>query len=806
MRTHVLLSIVLVLALITSNLLAPIPTYAGTDLPMASHSDETPALDSPLDLAHQHLVEVMDQYHQAFDVYTDVGAAGNHFVHRAMTGSDVTIDDTYTGAVHTGASAIRNTFTALGSNWGGWFFQNGVLLDEDTQPRDNFGDYPDAGFDLSGATHLTFWARGQAGGERVEFFAFGLGRNGAIPFKPYPDSSPKVTICGLLVSPCYVTLTTSWQRYTINLTGRDLHYVIGGFGWVTNAPMNSNQSITFYLDDIQYDKPRPDDLRLLVSYQTIPSGLDFDLQQRNVAYVYDNAMALNAFLAAGDGDRARMLADALVYAQDHDRWYTDGRLRDGYQGGDLISPPGWTPHGRVGTARMCGWWQAPDHWVENAECVGSHMGNLAWAMIALLNYYEQYGGSQYLTTALELGEWIEANTVDLRGAGGYTGGYSGWEPIPQKEMWKSTEHNLDLFVAFSRLHELTGHEVWQTRAHHARAFVEAMWQPGAPGHFWTGTLDDGITVNPQAIPLDAQSWSVLALGVDEQTSQAIAYAGAHHQATWGSYDGFDFNEDRDMPWPEGTGQMVVAYRLLGDDANAHYFLEELREIQATANNGNGKGVVAAPADGLTTGFGWAYFNRLHVGATAWFIAAEHAYNPYFANIVEVTMSLAAGWNLVTMPARPYPSLTAESLLQAIAAQGGTCTEIDQWRNGGWDAHIGGLPFGNFPIEMGKGYFLRCNGSLAFRLRGFELTSGVPLVLQPGWSLVGIPYPPYGYTAQSLLLAIAAQGGACGELDNWVSGGWSAYILGLPFGNITIAPDKGYFPRCSQASLFVPGAP
>ena len=355
-------------------------------------------------------------------------------------------------------------------------------------------------------------------------------------------------------------------------------------------------------------------------------------------------------------------------------------------------------------------------------------------------------------------------------------------------------------------HEITGQAIWQSRSQHARAFVDSMWQPGAPGHFWTGTLDDGITVNPQAIPLDAQSWSLLALGVDSRTSQAIAYAGAHHQATWGSYDGFDFNEDRDMPWPEGTGQMVVAYRTLGEDANAQQFLEELREVQTTANNGNGKGIVAAPANGLTTGFGWFYFNRLHVGATAWFVAAERAYNPFFAYTVEATMLLTPGWSLITLPVRPRLPLTAQSFLDAITVQGGNCTEIDRWLNGGWDAHINGLPFGNFPIELGKSYFLRCNVPLAFRLRGFELTSGVPLALSPGWNLVGIPYPPSGYTAQSLLLAIAAQGGACSEVDNWLSGGWSAYIGGLPFNNFTIRPTTGYFLKCSQASVFVPGIP
>jgi len=53
-------------------------------------------------------------------------------------------------------------------------------------------------------------------------------------------------------------------------------------------------------------------------------------------------------------------------------------------------------------------------------------------------------------------------------------------------------------------------------------------------------------------------------------------------------------------------------------------LKELREAQVNVSNGNGKGIVAAPAGGLTTRFGWKYYNRLHVGAAAWYIWAATA--------------------------------------------------------------------------------------------------------------------------------------------------------------------------------------
>ncbi len=608
---------------------------SGTGAATLKVDDSWGANYTHLSKAYEHIEEVMDKYHQSFNIYTDVGEGGNHFVHRAMMGTDVTINDSFTETVHSGSTAIKNTFLARGSNWGGWYFQNGVLLAGDVKPRSNWGEYPDSGYNLSGANNLTFWARGEHGGERVEFFAFGTGRNpqSGSPDKPYPDSEVKVTLCGRLVSPCYITLENTWQKYTINLSSLNLSYVIGSFGWVTNAPENGNRNITFYLDDIQYDKSHLDDLRFLTSFETIPSNIDFDTVLRNVAFTYDNALALIAFTADGNQNRAKILADAFVYAQNHDRYYTDARLRNAYQSGDLIIPPGWTPNTRTGTVRLPGWWDSGKQiWYEDKEQVGSGTGNLAWTMIALLNYYEQYGGEQYLATSISLGDWIENHTRDTRGAGGYTGGYEGWEPNPTKLLWKSTEHNIDLYVAFNRLYHITNDSKWQIRAQHARNFVEAMWND-TEGFYWTGTMEDGLTINSQVIPLDSQTWSLLAFNPNERTRRAIAYAETHHNATYSNYDGFDFNTDRDMPWFEGTGQMIVAYWTLKDLSNARFYLNELREVQANATNGNTKGIVAAPADGLTTGFNWIYFNRLHVGATAWYIFSELGYNPYLQTAI-----------------------------------------------------------------------------------------------------------------------------------------------------------------------------
>jgi hypothetical protein len=96
----------------------------------------------------------------------------------------------------------------------------------------------DKGFDLSKATKLTFWARGAKGGERIEEFKVG-GIMGE-----YSDSD------STSISP--VILTPEWTQYTIDLKGKDLSYIIGGFCWATNVDVNPTGA-TFYLDEIKYE-------------------------------------------------------------------------------------------------------------------------------------------------------------------------------------------------------------------------------------------------------------------------------------------------------------------------------------------------------------------------------------------------------------------------------------------------------------------------------------------------------------------------------------------------------------------------
>ena len=90
------------------------------------------------------------------------------------------------------------------------------------------------------AKKLTFWARGEAGGEKIaEFRIGGVGQG-----RDYPDSDTAS------IGP--VILSKQWKEYEIDLRGKDLTYISGGFAWFANVDDNPS-ACTFYLDNIRFE-------------------------------------------------------------------------------------------------------------------------------------------------------------------------------------------------------------------------------------------------------------------------------------------------------------------------------------------------------------------------------------------------------------------------------------------------------------------------------------------------------------------------------------------------------------------------
>jgi len=170
---------------------------------------------------------------EKFFVYKDKPSP-SHFAASGFMpdGRCVAINDTWLDNCGGSRSCIQAKFnrdcTATSTGWAGIYW---------LEPANNWGEFK-GGFNLTGAKKLVFSARGEKGGEVVTFKMGGVGMG-----HPYPDSDTAST------EP--IVLTKDWKEYSIDLTGKDLSHIIGGFAWVGTAKENQS-NITFYLRNIYY--------------------------------------------------------------------------------------------------------------------------------------------------------------------------------------------------------------------------------------------------------------------------------------------------------------------------------------------------------------------------------------------------------------------------------------------------------------------------------------------------------------------------------------------------------------------------
>jgi len=338
-----------------------------------------------------------------------------------------------------------------------------------------------------------------------------------------------------------------------------------------------------------------------------PTATDKTL--KHVAFLYDNAAAALALTGCGDIAHAARIGDAILAALDHDRFWKDGRMRNGYLAGPPANP-----------VKLAGW-QEGANWAEDGYQAGSDTGNMAWAMLALLGLHHARAGDRYLRGAIHIASYVEKSFDPP----GFTGGTFGGEPAPQRNSWKSTEHNIDLAAAFTRLAEATQDSRWMLRANQARELVVAMWDKHC-GCFAAGTGLDGKTPN-RFLALDAQLWPLLAL-----PGGVARYGGALRTARekMAVGEGFTYSEAGGAMWTEGTAQMALLMTLMHQPQPAARLMAAVERSRAPDGS-----YFAADRD-TDTGFrldtdpGQArrYFHMPHLGALAWAAMAQRSFNPF----------------------------------------------------------------------------------------------------------------------------------------------------------------------------------
>lgn len=165
-------------------------------------------------------------YHDAYNRY-------NHYIPSGWMGDygDIKYNERWRKDSKVGDSCIQIKYTgqrSQGAGWAGIYWQN---------PANNWGTSK-GGYDLTGAKKLYFYARGEKGGEIVEFKIGGITGQ-------YSDTSSSTT--GV------IELAKKWELYEIELNDMDLTFIIGGFCVVFAGGANPD-GCTFYIDEVYFTK------------------------------------------------------------------------------------------------------------------------------------------------------------------------------------------------------------------------------------------------------------------------------------------------------------------------------------------------------------------------------------------------------------------------------------------------------------------------------------------------------------------------------------------------------------------------
>ena len=174
---------------------------------------------------------VKDKEPRELIVYYDKDYINNHYFASEMIGDSdaIEFDDGCKENPQSGNTCIKIKYNATGNFGGaGLYWVN---------PAGNWGQQK-GGYDLRFSKKLTFWIRGEKGGEHIAVFKFG-GLKGV-----YSDSD------SYGIGP--IVLKDKWQKMTIDLRGRDMRRISAGFSFAISKAYNRKGCI-FYIDNVKYE-------------------------------------------------------------------------------------------------------------------------------------------------------------------------------------------------------------------------------------------------------------------------------------------------------------------------------------------------------------------------------------------------------------------------------------------------------------------------------------------------------------------------------------------------------------------------
>jgi len=317
--------------------------------------------------------------------------------------------------------------------------------------------------------------------------------------------------------------------------------------------------------------------------QQLPNGLLESAENGNVVSLYDNALAALVYIMKGDYPKAEKIFDFFNAR-------IDTELNSGVGGFAQLRD-------RNGVPNRHRW-----------------MGDNAWLLIALNNYKAYTGKKTYDNLSTALSQWL-MNLQDVDG--GLLAGYNADNSLMN---YKVTEGNIDAFnaiVGYTDFHRKTLNFLEKDR-----------WDK----------IDKNLvswpTNPPYLYALDLHPWSYLIF----QNYPVSALTSAQRflttkTATLGNtITGYCFDEDKDTVWPEGTGQMALAFGVAGKRYEKEYYLDQMEKVLLLSTRyPDGAGFPYASNRG--TGYGadilWVGADtKIALSGGAWYLFAKANFNPF----------------------------------------------------------------------------------------------------------------------------------------------------------------------------------
>ena len=314
-----------------------------------------------------------------------------------------------------------------------------------------------------------------------------------------------------------------------------------------------------------------------------PNGLLESTEHSDFVSLYDNALSALLFIESGEIKRAEHIFDFF-------QGKIDSELRNGADG----------------------FYQFRDKNGENGSRVW--MGDNAWLLIALNTYHEATGTQKYQELAKNLEGWLRTlQDID--------GGLWGGQNEDGTPITKVTEGIITAFNAvkgYDDFHKNILTYLNKNRWGEATKVLTA-W-PENPDYL--NALD--LHALGQMIFEDFPNSNL------EQT-ESLYFTTQWSSISGQEVSGYCFDEDKDVVWLEGTGQMATAYNDIGNHEKANALIAELEKAFIASS-------MLADTKGLpyTTNYGSTYGANLlwdhadtapAVSSTIWYLFAKMGFNP-----------------------------------------------------------------------------------------------------------------------------------------------------------------------------------